>query len=974
MTTPPDDGIHARPEESPWDDEPSRRRFLKLMGASLALAGMSGCTRQPLEKIVPYVRAPEDLVPGKPLFFASSRVLGGVALGVLVESHMGRPTKIEGNPEHPSSLGSTDAHAQAAILDLYDPDRSQVVTHAGQISTWPAFLGALGAALAEENASRGAGIRILTETITSPSLGSRMRALLAKYPEARWHSWEPFARGSGATGARMAYGEPLNAVYRLDRADVVLALDSDFLHAGPGSVRYLRDFSTRRRPAGEGRSMSRLYAIESAYSLTGAAADHRLAVRASDMDACAIRLASELGVASVRGRAVPSLGPERDRWIGALARDLRAAGPNGLVVQASRAPAHAHALAHAINASLGAAGASMYLTDPLEAEPAAQAGSLEALLEDVDAGRVRLLVILGGNPVYAAPGRLDVPSRLGRAKLRVHLSLHADETSRLCHWHVPEAHWLESWGDARAHDGTVSMIQPLIAPLYNGRSAHEVISAMLGEPALSTHDVVRGHWTGGAPASRDAKPAPSAEETWLRSVHDGFIAGSALPPREVRLRDAIDIPPAPEPRASGAIEVVFRPDPSTWDGRFANNAWLQELPRPFTRITWDSAALMSPATAAALGVESGDVVRIAHEGRSIEAPVWVLPGPAEGSITVHRGGGRTLAGRVGNGVGFRASPLLPSGSSGAHIAGVEVTRTGARHDFVTTQSHHDIAGGHAKERGIIREGTLEDFRKAPQSIAARGHSPPADLTLYPAWTNDVHAWGMSIDLGACTGCNACTIACQAENNIPVVGKDEVARGREMHWIRVDTYFTGAPEAASVSHQPVPCMHCETAPCEVVCPVNATVHGPEGLNEMVYNRCVGTRYCSNNCPYKVRRFNFFRYSDLETPSIRLLHNPDVTVRTRGVMEKCTYCVQRISAARIEAKKEGRRIRDGEVTTACEAACPARAIVFGDLNDPSSRVRQRKASPLDYGLLEELNTRPRTTYLARVRNPNPEIGGG
>jgi len=970
--TPREDGFEPGIDASPWDDEPSRRRFLKLMGASIALAGMSGCTRQPLEKIVPYVRAPEDLVPGKPLFFASSRVLGGTALGVLVESHMGRPTKIEGNPEHPSSLGSTDALAQASILDLYDPDRSQVVTQAGQIATWPALLGALSAALAEENASRGAGIRILTETITSPSLAARIRALLAKYPEARWHSWEPFARESAAAGARMAHGEPLNTVYRLDRADVILALDSDFLHAGAGSVRYARDFASRRRPGAEGRGMNRLYSIESAYTLTGAAADHRLAVRASEMDACALRLASELDVAAVRGRAGPSLGPERDRWMRALAGDLRRAGANGLVVAGDDAPAAVHALAHAINGALGAAGGTMYLTDPLEAGAADRAGSLGALLEDVDAGKVRLLVILGGNPVYSAPERLDFASRIAKVKVRVHLSLHADETSRLCHWHIPEAHWLESWGDARAHDGTISMIQPLIAPLYNGRSAHEVISAMLGEPARTTHDVVRAHWTGGAPAAKDGKPSAGAEEAWLRSVHDGFVAGSALPPREARLREALEIPVPQEPRDSGAIEVVFRPDPSTWDGRFANNAWLQELPRPFTKITWDGAALMAPATAAALGLEAGDVARIAHEGRSIEAPVWILPGQAQGSITVHRGQGRTLAGRVGNGVGFRVSPILPAGP-GSHITGVEVTRTGARHEFAATQLHHDIAGGHARERGIVREGTLDDFRKSPESIADRGHAPPADLTLYPAWKNEGHAWGMSIDLGSCTGCNACMVACQAENNIPVVGKEEVARGREMHWIRVDTYFTGAPEADSVAHQPVPCMHCETAPCEVVCPVNATVHGPEGLNEMVYNRCVGTRYCSNNCPYKVRRFNFFRYADLETPSLRLLHNPDVTVRTRGVMEKCTYCVQRISAARIQAKKDGRRIRDGEVTTACEAACPSRAIVFGDLNDPASRVSRMKASPLDYGLLEELNTRPRTTYLARVRNPNPEIRG-
>jgi molybdopterin-containing oxidoreductase family iron-sulfur binding subunit len=949
----------------------SRRDFLKLMAASLALAGATGCgIAPPAEKIFPYVRAPEEVIPGRPLFYATAHVLAGYASGILVESHTGRPTKIEGNPEHPASLGATDVFAQASILELYDPDRSQTVLHAGRISTWEEFLRAAALEIEAQRATGGAGLRILTGTITSPTLAAQLRDLLAEFPAARWHVWEPAGRDAAREGARLAFGEEVETQLRLEAADVILALDADFLAAGPGAVRYAREFARRRRPDSAA-GMNRLYAAEPTPTLTGAMADHRLAISTGGVAAMAQALAARFGIGP--REPLPESLRAHEGWLDAVARDLERAAGRSMVVAGDAQPAEVHALAHAINAALGNAGRTVVYTEPVEARPAGD-GSLTTLVEQMRAGRVQALVMLGGNPVYDAPADLDFAAALEGVRFRAHLALYEDETSRLSHWHIPQAHALEAWSDARAFDGTATILQPLIAPLYGGKSAHELLAALLARTVRSGYEIVREHW----------RPRLGAdfERAWRRAVHDGVVPAT---PRAGPRRPALTAayrpggrPPAPPAPERAGMEILFRADASVFDGRFANNGWLQELPRPLTKLTWENAALVSPADAARLGLREDDVVELELDGRKVNAPVAILPGQAAGAVTVHLGYGRERAGRVGNRAGFNAYALRRSAALWAdgRLAIRKTGRRSAAAGLARTQSHHSMEG-----RPLAIAASAAEYAADPQIFRRSVGAPPPELTLYPGHKYEGYSWGMAIDLAACIGCNACTIACQAENNIPIVGKREVIRGREMHWIRVDRYFEGAPEAPQVHHQPVPCMHCENAPCEVVCPVAATAHSSEGLNDMVYNRCVGTRYCSNNCPYKVRRFNFFQYSDLreiypdrDTASLRLGRNPNVTIRTRGVMEKCTYCVQRINAARITAEMERRQIRDGEIATACQAVCPAEAIVFGNLNDPASRVSRLKAEARNYGLLESINTRPRTTYLGRLRNPNPELEAG
>ncbi len=958
-----EDYLHREfPENaSEWSDPIGRRRFLQLMAASLALAGISAaCTRQPTESIVPYVRQPEQFIPGRPLYYATAMTLGGYATGLLVESQLGRPTKIEGNELHPASLGATDAFAQASILSLYDPDRSQVVLEAGRISTWSAFLAALNRVLVNQAAKRGAGLRILTETVTSPTLASQIQALLAKYPEAKWHQYEPVNRDNAREGARLAFGQVVETQYRFDKADVVLSLDADFLGGGPGSVRYARDFMQRRRAGTSGGDMNRLYVVESTPSLTGSMADHRLPLAASRIVNFAAALAGRLGVPG--GWRAPSE-PE-EKWIEAVARDLERHRGRSVVIPGDERPAFVHALAHAMNHALGNVGATVVYTDTVEAEPVDETESLRALTADMEAGRVELLIILGGNPVYNAPADLNFAAKLNKVPLRVHWSLYEDETSYLCHWHLPATHYLEAWGDPRAFDGTVTIQQPLIAPLYGGKSAYELVATLAGQPGQSGYDLVRNYW-------KTRSEAKDFESFWRRAVHDGVIAGTALPQRKVTLNSQAFFPALYSVvglSPAEGLEIVLRPDATIYDGRFANNGWLQELPKPLTKLTWDNPCLLSPATAQRLGVTNEDVVEIRHQGRSVRAPVWISPGHADDSVTVFLGYGRQRAGRVGSGIGYNAYAIRTS-TAPWFATGVEIVKTGERYQLACTQNHHSMEG-----RALVRAGTIEEYSKNPDFVHEMGEEPPRGLSLYPEHKYDGYAWGMAIDLNSCTGCGACVVACQAENNIPIVGKEQVARGREMHWLRVDRYFKGDLDAPETYHQPVPCMHCENAPCEVVCPVAATVHSDEGLNDMVYNRCVGTRYCSNNCPYKVRRFNFLQFTDDTTPVLKLLRNPDVTVRSRGVMEKCTYCVQRIQEAKITAEKEDRAVADGEIQTACQQVCPTQAIVFGNLNDTGSRVAQLKAEKRNYGLLANLNTRPRTTYLAKLRNPNPELEKG
>jgi MoCo/4Fe-4S cofactor protein with predicted Tat translocation signal len=939
------------PGVSEWNDPLGRRELLKLLGATLGLAGLTGCVREPVEKIVPYVRAPEDVVPGRPLMYATSLPFDGVAQPVLVESHMGRPTKVEGNPEHPASLGATSVFAQADILSLYDPDRAQVVVREGRISSWVAFAAMLGAVRESHLARKGEGLRILTGSVTSPSLAAQIRQLLARFPQAKWHQYDPAGRAAATLGARLAFGEPLHAVYRIDQADVIVSLDADFLYAGAAAVRAARDFAARRDPAGK---MNRLYVVEPAPTVTGGMADHRLALASSDVENLARALAAAAGVGIPVAPANAPAG-----WIKAAAADLAAHRGSSLVLAGDQQPPAVHALAQAINAALGNIGRTVVFTAPIDAEPVDPVASISELAADMEAGRVGTLVMLGGNPVYNAPADLRFAERLNKVGLRVHLSLYDDETSELCHWHVPQAHALESWDDGRSADGLVTFTQPLIAPLYAGRSPREVLSLLGATPDRADLEILKEYW-------RAQVKTADFDAWWDRALHDGFVNDSAPAARTPTLRRDFAGVIGPAVSRPEGLEIAFRPDPTVWDGQWSNNGWLQELPKPLTKLTWDNAALISPRTAERLGVASGDVIELAVDGRTVRASAWILPGAAGDTVVAHLGYGRWRGGSHANGAGFSASALRASAGMG-HARGLTIRKTGEKRLPAVTQEHHSMEGRH-----LARAGTIGEYRKDPHFAQHMTHEPKLELPLYPEFTYEGYAWGMTIDLNACTGCGACTIACQAENNIPIVGRREVARGREMHWIRVDRYFEGTPEAPAILHQPVACVHCENAPCEVVCPVAATAHSSEGLNQMVYNRCVGTRYCANNCPYKVRRFNFFLYSDWTSASLEPLRNPDVTVRSRGVMEKCTYCVQRINAARIDSEKEGRKIKDGDIVTACQAVCPSRAIVFGDINDPASRVAKLKGDARNYGLLTELNTKPRTSYLARVRNPNPELG--
>ncbi|MFZ0959896.1 MAG: TAT-variant-translocated molybdopterin oxidoreductase [Terriglobia bacterium] len=942
----------------------SRRSALKLMGASAALAGLSACTKMPDQKIVPYAQQrPEDFVPGKPLFYATAMPLAGYATGLLVESHMGRPTKVEGNPSHPASLGAANLMAQASVLGLYDPDRAQVVMHVGRIGDWSTFLTSMDENRAELLTRKGAGLRILTGVVTSPTLADQIRSVLAQFPQAKWHQYEPLSRDTAREGAKLAFGEYLNTVYHFDQAEVIVSLDADFLCAGPGAVRYARDFADKRRVTGPESTMNRLYVAESTFTSTGAMADHRAPLRARDVEALARALAEGLGIKT--GSAAPSAAPVD--WIPALVRDLEKHRGSSIVIAGEQQPPAVHALAHWMNDKLGNVGKTVHYTDPVEANPVNALESLQELVADIQKGEVDTLYILGVNPVYNAPVDLHFKDNLLKVRTRIHLSLYEDETAEQCHWHIPEAHFLEAWGDARAYDGTISIIQPLISPLYNGKSAHEILAVLGGQAGTTGHDVVRSYW-------QRQKPGANFEQFWQTTLNSGVVADSAFAPKPVKLGSALA--GTATKASAGGFEIVLRPDPSVGDGSFANNAWLQEVPKPLTKLTWDNAALVSPATAHKLGVANGDVVKLTTHGQSVEAPIWITPGHADDSLTLHLGYGRRRAGHVGTSIGFNA--YLLSTTENPWIGSAEVQKTGRTYQLVTTQHHH-IMGKEGEEREeesvaalqrkLVRGATLEEFRRNPEMIREEGEENGP--SIYPAYPYNGNAWGMSIDLNSCIGCNACVVACQSENNIAVVGKDQVARGREMQWIRVDTYFEGGLENPGIYNQAVPCMHCENAPCEYVCPVGATVHSPEGLNEMVYNRCVGTRYCSNNCPYKVRRFNFELWSDWTTPSLKPMRNPDVTVRSRGVMEKCTYCIQRINRVKIAAEEKGREIHDGEILTACQQTCPAQAIVFGNINDKGSRVAKLKAQSRNYGLLEDLNTRPRTTYLAKLRNPNPEI---
>jgi len=985
-----------------WPDKLSRRRFLSLMGASLALSGIGGCSVRPAPEgtIVPYVHPPEELHPGVTLFYATTMLHGGEGVGLLVESHEGRPTKIEGNPQHPGSLGATNAFNQASILTLYDPMRSQTVIQGDNIRGWGDAEAAIRSAMAAQQDKRGAGLRILTGAVNSPTLGWQIDKLLAAFPEAKWHQYEPVDRSNVYLASQDAFGTPAEPIFDFTAADVVLSLDSDFLYSEPGHLRYTNDFMSRRRvrtttETAATATMNRLYVIETGVSSTGAKADHRLAVRMRDIEKMCRAIASALGITGVS-----DVWNEHAKWVTAVTRDLQGCAGRCLVLAGHRQPPAVHVLVQAMNERLGNVGSTLRYIKPIAHRPVDQMADLRELTEDMARGSVEALFILGGNPAYTAPADFDFAAKLDKAPQSFYLGLYENETSRHCAWHLPKAHYLEAWSDARAFDGTASIVQPLIAPLYQGRSAHELIGVIAGDRDIDGREIVRSHWR----AEHERQPGGNQafEEFWEVALHDGVIANSANEARDLQLKSdwqqqiASTKTADAESTTDPDVEIVFQADPTIYDGRYANNAWLQELPKPLTKLTWDNAAIMSPRMAKVLGVryvsfahggEHGgydvSMLNLRIGGRDLQAAAWIMPGHADECVTIHLGYGQQFAARASGAwqpiSGFNAYELRTSEHpwfwSGLSI---EIA-SGATYPLACTQAHYTMA-----ERDPIRTGTLDQYHRAPSQIAeAKEHSTGAiDASLRPPrgtlyepfdYSPPQHKWGMSIDTTACIGCNACVVACQAENNIPVVGKDQVLFGREMHWIRIDRYVTGDSESPEEFHfQPVACVHCEHAPCEYVCPVAATVHSAEGLNEMVYNRCVGTRFCSNNCPYKVRRFNFLEYADFKSPQRRLQYNPDVTVRSRGVMEKCSYCVQRIRQGEVNAQTAGKSMKDGEILTACQAVCPAKAIAFGDLNDTASEVASWKASPLDYGLLSELNTMPRTTYLAALRNPNQELG--
>jgi MoCo/4Fe-4S cofactor protein with predicted Tat translocation signal len=945
---------------SEWVDSVSRRGFLKVMGASLGLAGMTGCVRLPLEPIVPYVRQPENVIPGRPMYYATASTLGGYASPLLVESHLGRPTKIEGNDQHPASMGGTDIFAQASILGLYDPDRSQTVMSMGDVRSWQAFLSAIRGPLSAQKALQGAGIRILTPTISSPTLADQLRNFLKIYPQAKWHVYEPVNRDNVLEGAKLAFGQPVETRYDFSKADVIVSLDADFLYAGfPGNTRYIRDFASRRNP--DSGNMNRLYVIESTPSSTGAKADHRVPMRAADA----------LGFMRMMGQPGPLAHPqyspamlaefERAHAIGDA---LRQAVGRSVVVVGDHQPGAVHAVAHYVNQSLGNVGKTVFYSDPVDENPINQMDSLKDLVADMNGGKVDLLIVLGGNPAYDAPADLNFAEALksGKTPLRVHFGLYQNETAELCQWHVNATHELEAWGDARAYDGTVSIIQPLIAPLYNGKNALEFVALLSGHADATGYDLVRAYW-------QRQHTGADFEQFWRKSLHDGWIEGTTYTPRALTPKLAETVGGFSDPNA---VELNIRRDSTIYDGQFSNNGWLQELPKPMNKLTWDNAVQIGPAMAQRLNIKTEDVVELELNGKRITGPVWIQAGHPDNSVTITLGYGRKRAGRVGTAQGFDSYALRTS--SAPWIAtGVTIRKTGDTYKLASTQGMQSMDTPDGGHRPLVRETTLEEYRKEPNF--AQEDEPAPGLTLYEPYPykSEDYAWGMTIDLNSCVGCNNCMLACQSENNIAVVGKEQVVIGRHMHWIRVDAYYQGDRDNPKAFFQPVPCMQCENAPCEVVCPVGATNHTTEGLNDMVYNRCVGTRYCSNNCPYKVRRFNFLLFQDWETPQYKMMRNPDVSVRSRGVMEKCTYCVQRISERRIDAEREDRKINDTELQTACQQSCPAGAIVFGNINDPNSKVSKLKAQSRNYSLLGELNTRPRTTYLAEVRNPNPELKG-
>jgi Fe-S-cluster-containing dehydrogenase component/anaerobic selenocysteine-containing dehydrogenase len=930
----------------PFDPAINRRAALKLFMGGVA-ATLASCGRPP-EEVVPYVQMPERMTPGLPLQFASALPLGGYGRGVIVSSIDGRPIKIDGNPRHPASLGATDVFGEATVLSLYDPDRSKAPYGDNRIQSWSAFEAALRPRLDGHRARQGEGLVILTGRITSPSLIAQLDGLKQSMPQMKWVRYEAVDDDAVREGAVMAFGRPATALPRFKDARVVLALDADPIGFGPEQIRNARDIVNARRSHTPAESL-RLYAVEPDWSLTGALADHRAPLRPELIRNVAIEIARAMGAA-----LEPASLPDDARHIAdAAAADLAARRGAALILAGPRQAAEVHALCHWINAQLQAP---VDLIAPVDPVGERHGESLRSLVSDIREKRVESLLIVGANPVYDASGSLGFAEAIAAIPFTAHFGSYRDETAQRCTWHLPLTHALEGWSDIRSLDGTASIIQPLIRPLYDSRDPHQLLTMLDGKPASSALDVVRSQW--------QVTAGGDFADWWRQTLVDGVVANSAL--------GKISLPSANLPRiaptaAPESFALALSADPSVFDGSMANNAWLQECPKPFTSQVWGNALHVAEPDARKLGLDDGDIVQIKRGEAALEAPVLVRKGQAAGIVSTTLGYGRNNAGTIGTGVGFDVYQWRNADSPWL-IDNVTISRTGHRADVLRTQHFFDLKGEAEELQPRL---TLDELARGNFHFDRPSANPP---TLYPTPLHDTYEWAMAIDTSACIGCNACVVACQAENNVPVVGPEEVAVGRDMHWLRIDHYVVDGHPGFS----PTPCMHCEHAPCEPVCPVAASIHDAEGLNVQVYNRCVGTRFCESNCPYKVRRFNFFGYADgqeygnLGADIVKAVFNPNVTVRARGVMEKCTYCVQRISVARRAAEKEGRAIRQGEVVTACQAACPTQAIDFGAMSDPAARVTALRNDPRAYALLGKLGTRPRTTYLARLQNPNPDYG--
>ncbi len=1016
----------------------SRRRFMQLMAASMSLAGLTlaGCRRWPEEKLVPFAARPEGRTPGVPTLYASMIERGGIANGVLVSSFDGRPIKVEGNPLHPGSLGAADAFTQASVLQMYDPYRLRQITKGkddgdGTKPTWADFKDFSDELIGKIKKKPGS-FAVLSETSSSPSLARMKDGLLAAFPGVKWYEYEPINRDNEIEGGKLAFGKPVRPQYHLDKAEVIVCFDSDLLGSHPNQVRHAHDWAQGRKSADEGK-MSRLYAVESTMSITGGVADHRLPTRSANVGELVVALAQLLKLRSGQSNLNGS-----SAFIEAMVNDLASHRGKSLVVAGANQPPQVHALCWAINDALGNIGHTVEVTEELSNLGGTTKGCFPDIAEldnGIKTNRIKHLLVLGGNPAYDAPADLGFVSKFQRLETTIHLTEYRNETSRLCDWQLPRANYLECWSDGRAWDGTLSIQQPLILPIARkgseSKSPAELIATMLGEDAADGYTIVRQ-------TLAQYLPTVGFEGAWRKALHEGRVEGSALKALNDRPQPVtnLDGPPLAEP---GGFELTFQPDPGVYDGRFADNGWLQELPGPLTKMTWDNAALINIADAEKLGVKQGDVITITVDGKTLEIAAYLMPGQAAGSVALALGYARTASGPVGLGVGFNTYALRTSQRPGI-ARGATLTKTGRHYDLALTQNHHliddigaeltrDRVGAKSHSGMIIKEASFEAYQKNPDFVKKGSHGD-VNLQLWdppygtepkreggPEAFNHPHAWGMTIDMSSCIGCNACVVACQAENNIPVVGKEQVLRSREMQWLRIDRYFKTSDddkhaERPEVVHQPMMCQQCENAPCEQVCPVAATVHDAEGLNVMVYNRCIGTRYCSNNCPYKVRRFNYFDFHSKNPrgtgiPGIqakpwlpmdplkafpdqqqensidkikRMVFNPDVTIRMRGVMEKCNYCIQRIKRQTIDTKNRFARgerdkatVDDGVITTACQQSCPTQAIVFGDLNDAESDVTRSQQNPRSYSVLDLLNTRPRSTYLAKLRNPSPALTG-